>query len=197
MIVGHFATALFPRHRMPAAPLWLLLLCANLADFLWIALGFAGLEAPEPSSMLEATFGNMKVEMPFSHDLLPTLALAGVTSAVVWLGWRRGPLAAWCGALVVLHLVCDLVCGFRHNVAGPQTPAIGMNLYGAAPMTAIVLETVFGALCVAWFLWAERRAGRPISRGRALGLFALFAGGAIVWLPTATIPLGNVFGIAR
>ena len=195
MIIGHFATALVPHARRVGVPLWVLLLCSNLADFLWLALTMAGIEHATPDSMWEATCANLEVAMPVSHDLLPTIVLAAlVAGAVGWrYGTRRGAVA--CGILVLLHLACDLLCGYEHNLAGPATRAVGLNLYQRSPHVAIVLEAAFGALCVSLYRRERRVRGDALSARGLAGLYALFVGGALVWLPTATIPLGSLPGM--
>ena len=59
---------------------------------------------------------------------------------------------------------------------------------------AIIIEAVFGAACALWFLRAERDAGRQLPPRRGLILYAIFVLGALIWLPTATVPLGSFLG---
>src|SRR5882672_4505704 len=90
VIVGHYAAALVPYSKLDRrAPLWLLMLCAQVPEFLWLVLSLAGVEKPSPDSMLDATFGNVKVEMLYSHNLVPALLQALVVSAIVFAVWRR------------------------------------------------------------------------------------------------------------
>ena len=194
MIVGHYATALLPWSRAPRAPLWLYLVCAQALDFLWLGLAAAGVEAPSPSSILDVTFANLRVQMVVSHDALPVLGWAALTAGVVLAVTRDGRVALWCGALVVGHLLCDLLSGFGHTLCGAGSPAIGLDLYGRAPRLALVIEAVFGAACVLAFAASERRQGRPLTIRRQAALHAVFVGGALAWLPTATTPLGRWLG---
>ena len=71
MIVGHYAAALVPYSRLEGRPLWLLLVCANVPEFLWLALALAGVEPTKPASLLDATFPNIDVHMTYSHNLIP------------------------------------------------------------------------------------------------------------------------------
>lgn len=192
MIIGHYATALVPYGIGVRAPLWVFLLCANLADFLWLALIFLGKEVPEPSSMWTATFQNLRVNMEISHGLAPTLILGGITGIVVFLIWRDLASGIWAAVLVLAHFGADLLSGFEHDFAGIP---ISLNLYGRAPHAALLVEAAFGALCVFWYLRSARARGDEITSKQAKILYALFIVGALVWLPTATIPLGQVFGI--
>lgn len=196
MIVGHYATALIPRRFQPSAPFWLFLLASNLSDFLWILLGLMGHEAPKPSSMWLATFQNISVAMPYSHDALPTLLIALVFTILVYLFFKNFKTALWCGALVIVHLLCDLLSGFSHYLAGPETPKIGLGLYNEAPHLALFFEALVGALCVTWYLADRKKSGLLTSAKTKILLYSVFVGGALLWLPTATLPLGKVFGIS-
>jgi hypothetical protein len=192
MIVGHYAPALIAYQRAPRGPLWLYLLAAGWQDLLWLGLAIAGLEVPQPGSPLEATFQNLRVEMTYSHDLLPTLWWAAVFALLGLIIARNRRAAFWCGALVIIHTLTDLVTGFPHHVFGPDSATVGLNLYGRLPELSIVAEAVFGAACVGWFSRARARAGRPLFPGTALGLYAVFVLGALAWLPTARVPLGQL-----
>ncbi len=196
MIVGHYATALIPRRLQPEAPFWLLLLASNLSDFLWILLGLLGLEAPRPSSLWLATFQNIAVEMPYSHDGLPTLLLAIAFTVLVLILFRNLKTALWCGVLVIVHLLCDLLSGYPHHLAGNETAKIGLGLYNTAPHLALFLEALVGGLCVAWYLYDRKKAGLNTSRKTQTLLYLVFVGGALIWLPTATLPLGKVLGVS-
>ena len=68
MIVGHYAAAVVPYSRLEGRPLWLLLVCANVPEFLWLALALAGVEPTSPASLLDATFPNIDVHMTYSHN---------------------------------------------------------------------------------------------------------------------------------
>lgn len=192
MIAGHFATALLPKARHPELPMVWLLTAAQLPDFLWIVLGFLGIEAPEPASLLDATFANIRVQMTFSHDVLPTLGVAACFGAIVLLAGKGRRLAGWCAALVLLHLGCDLVSGFEHHLCGPSSPAVGLATYTRAPHVALAIETLVSLLCVTYYDAALRRRGTPLARGRRLALYGVLVGGILIWWPTATIPLTDM-----
>ena len=65
MVLGHYASAFLLRPHLPQAPFWLLLLTANLAEFLWLALALVGVEPTKPESILDATFNNLDVHMTY------------------------------------------------------------------------------------------------------------------------------------
>lgn len=189
MILGHYASALVAKTELPKFPLWILLICANLADFIWIALGFAGVEAPLPKSVLDATFNNIMVTMTYSHDLLPTILLAIAIYFLVRIFAKSPKAAVWCAGLVILHFECDLVAGYEHHIAGTDSPSIGLNTYQRAPHTALIIEAVFAIVCIYLFTNRMRQQGQAIPRKTQILLYGFFLIGILAWWPTATIPL--------
>jgi len=145
MIVGHYAAALIPYSRLKESrtPFWLLLLCANVPEFLWLLLALLGIEPASPASMFDASFSSLDVHMTYSHNLIPGL-LQGVAVGVLVYGWlRRGDVALWCGFLAAFHVLCDLVVGFEHQLWGPGSARVSLNTYASAPYLAIAIELVF------------------------------------------------------
>jgi membrane-bound metal-dependent hydrolase YbcI (DUF457 family) len=189
MIVGHYAAALVPYSRLEGRPLWLLLVCANVPEFLWLVLALAGVEPTSPASLLDATFPNLDVHMTYSHNLVPALIQGVIVFALVQAIWRDRPLALWCGALTVVHVLCDLLVGFKHELLGPDSPQVSLDTYGHAPVLAIAIELVFALGCVYAYLTMEQRRGRPLTRRRGVALYAVFAVGILIWLPATTTPL--------
>lgn len=185
MIIGHYAAALIPHQQDAKTPVGFYLFMANVSDLLWLVFAVWGLETPVPGSLFSASFSNLRVEMPYSHDLVPTLAWAALAALVAFAVWRRAAPAMWSAALVLTHEACDLLAGFSHWVWGPGTPTVGLDLYGRAPETALVIEALFGVACTWWYLRSRARAGRPVRPATAYGLYAVFAGGALIWLPIA------------
>lgn len=192
MIVGHYAAALVPYSRLEGRPLWLLLLCANVPEFLWLGLALAGIEPTQPASLLDATFPNLQVQMTYSHNLVPGLVQGVLVFGVVQAIWRDRALALWCGALTIVHVLCDLVVGFDHQLLGPSSPQVSLDTYGNMPQIAILIELVFALACIHFFLRSEARRGRPLSRGRRGALYAVFVGGILAWLPATSLSLREV-----
>ena len=189
MIVGHYAAALVPYSRLEGRPLWLLLVCANVPEFLWLALALAGVEPTKPASLLDATFPNIDVHMTYSHNLIPGVIQGVIVFALVYAIWRDRPLALWCGALAVIHVLCDLLVGFKHELLGPNSPQVSLDTYGHAPVLAIAIELTFALGCVYAYLKSERRRERPVTRGRSVALYAVFAVGILMWLPATSMSL--------
>ncbi|MDF1665906.1 MAG: hypothetical protein P1V97_29385, partial [Planctomycetota bacterium] len=88
-----------------------------------------GLETLSPHRFLDASFMNMHSDMPVSHDVLPVLGWTLGFAGVVWALTRNSKAALWCGGLIAFHEILDLVVGFPHRLAGPETPEFGLALY--------------------------------------------------------------------
>ena len=194
MIVGHYAAALVPYSRLEGRPLWLLLVCANVPEFLWLALALAGVEPTKPASLLDATFPNIDVHMTYSHNLVPGVIQGVIVFALVYAIWRDRPLALWCGALTVIHVLCDLLVGFKHELLGPDSPQVSLDTYGHVPVLAIGIELVFALGCIYAYLTSEARRGRALTRRRSVALYTVFAVGILLWLPATSMSLRQTFG---
>ena len=195
MIVGHYAAALVPYTKLDGRPLWLLLLCANVPEFLWLLLALLDVEPASPPSLLDATFQNLQVAMTYSHNLLPGLAQGVIVFAIVLACFRDRPLALWCGVLTVVHVLCDLVVGFEHQLLGPGSVQVSLDTYGHAPHLAILIELAFALACLFYFQRSEQRRGRPLERRRLMALYAVFTVGILAWLPAATMPLREMLAM--
>lgn len=196
MIVGHYAAALLPYARRTDLPFPALLVCANLPELVWLGLALVGVEAPDPPGVLDATFANLHVDMTFSHNLVPALLQAALATGVVHARWRRPALSLWCGALVVLHVLCDYVVGFEHQLLGADSLVVSLNSYGRWPIGAIFIELAFALACVGWFAWGRASVGRPFPRTRLAALAAVLGVGILAWAPAAHTPLRALLGLS-
>jgi len=194
MMIGHYATALVAKDRVPEGALWLFLIASQVADLAMVLLTFAGVESMEPQRFVDVALKGLSVDMTYSHDLIPMLAWAAGMAIFGWIISRSGAVALTCGLLVVVHEAIDLVAGFPHHVMGASTPRLGMDLYGHQPELALALEVLLGATCVWFFVRGRRRAGRPLRRSRVVGLYALFIGMPMTFLPMASEPISRFFG---
>jgi membrane-bound metal-dependent hydrolase YbcI (DUF457 family) len=158
-----------------------------------LALALAGVEPTHPASLLDATFPTLDVHMTYSHNLIPGFIQGLVVFAIVFATWRDRPLALWCGALTVVHVLCDLLVGFKHELLGPDSPQVSLDTYGHAPVLAIAIELAFALGCIYAFLRMEKRHGRPFTCGRATALYAAFVIGILAWLPATTMSLRQAF----
>jgi hypothetical protein len=189
VIIGHYAAALIPYSRLKTTPFWLLLLCANVPEFLWLLLALLGIEPVSPPSLFDATLKDLQVAMTYSHNLVPGLLQGGIVAALVYAWFRNRQLALWCGFLTVLHVLCDLVVGFEHQLLAPDSMRVSLNSYGTMPYVAMAIEAMFCIGCVAWYQFEEKKRGRALSLKRVFALYAVFLVGVAIWIPTATSSL--------
>lgn len=197
MIAGHYTTVLIAKQKIPHAPLWLLLFSAIGLDIIWIFFATIGLETPTPTSWLDATLMNMRVDMPYSHDLLP---LIGWTFLFLILGWavtREWTIGYWCAALVVVHWLCDFVVGFEHHVIGNDGINLGLNLYNTHPIVGLMIEACFAAICIIIFDIFRKKQGFSTNKSVLIALTILFVGGTLLLVPLAHTTLAEWFQIAR
>lgn len=195
MIVGHYAAALIPYSRLKQYPFWLLLLCANVPEFLWLVLALFNVEPVSPPSLMDATFQNLQVAMTYSHNLIPGFIQGAVVAGLVYLWFRNKTLAFWCGFLTALHVLCDLIVGFEHQLWSPDSARVSLNTYGTMPTVAISIELVFSVACVYWYQWSEKNRGRELPRVQVAALYAVFIVGVGAWFPTATYSLREQLNI--
>lgn len=199
MTMGHYATALIPWSRSRSWPLWLLLICAQLGDLLWLVLTLAGIEKAEPHDILDVSMLGLQTEMLWSHGLATVLLQAALVAAVVFAAYKDRALAAWCGALVVGHLLCDFVCGWKHEIAGAGSLRAGLGMYESSPsiFAAYAIEAAFGAACVWWFVRRRDEAGERLSTRARAALYGVFSGGALLLVGTTTHSLRDVLAQLR
>lgn len=189
MIVGHYASALIPYSRLKSYPFWLLLLCANIPEFLWLFLAVINVEPVIPASLLDATFLNLQVHMTYSHNLIPGFIQGIIVGSVVYLFYRQKDIAWWCGFLTTFHVLSDAIIGFEHQLLGTNSITTSLNTYGNIPHLAIVMELGFSVVCVYWYGYSEKKSGRTMPKKQRFALYAVFIIGIMMWFPAATIPL--------
>ena len=129
--------------------------------------------------------GPAHLELILTHDLLPTLpwlAAAVLAGRGLFGRWREGRIAA---TLVAVHAACDLLSGYPHFVAGPDTPSLGLGLYYAAPRAAVALEVAFAAVVLGWVTNRERQAGLVRSGTTWASRAIVFGGGLATSFATA------------
>lgn len=195
MVLGHYASAFLVRPHLPAAPFWLLLLTANLAEFLWLALALVGVEPTKPDSILDATFHNLDVHMTYSHNVVPNLVLGVVVLVCVQAIWKNWKLSVACAFLTCLHVWSDFIVGFQHELLGPSSMKIGLNSYGRFPYVAILIEWLFALACLTYFIFAEKARGRTPARKKMILLYSTFTIGILAWLPNAYTPMRKLLGL--
>ncbi|HMV77408.1 MAG TPA: hypothetical protein PL048_00860 [Leptospiraceae bacterium] len=192
MILGHYASALIPYSRFKKYPFWILLLSANVPEFLWLILAFSGVEKTIPASLSDATFQNLKVNMIYSHNLVPAFLQGTAVGVLILSVFRDRSFAFWCGFLAFFHVLCDLVVGFEHQVLGADSPVVSLNSYFLFPHAAILIECAFSFACVFWYIHTEKKQGMALTKRKIVYLFLFFGIGVLMWMPNATVPLKDI-----
>lgn len=195
MTMGHFATALVPASRLRDAPVAFLLVCANLPDFVWMALAFGGLEPTTPTSFLDVSIQTLHAEMLFSHGAVWVLGFAAGVAGAGYALYRRREVAIWATVVVIVHLLCDYLSGWEHEVFGAGSLRVGLDLYRRSPVLAFAIEAAFAAALVTFYVRSERAQGRGPSPKRTAALYAVFAGGSLFFIANATHSMRQLFGL--
>jgi membrane-bound metal-dependent hydrolase YbcI (DUF457 family) len=194
MVIGHYAAALLPVAHKVKAPFWLFLLCAQIPEFLWLLLAILGLEPTLPASILDAALSNLQVDMKYSHNLVPAILQAVLTGFLVRFFFKNWTLALWCGVLVVIHVLCDYIVGYAHQVMWYESMPIGLNTYTYSPYLAVFIELVFAMSIIGYLQW--RRGGdSDFPKKKMITLYFTFAVGILALLPSAKIPLRVWLGL--
>lgn len=195
MIAGHYATALVAQQQAPRGHIAYYLVAAQFPDLLWQIFHFVGLEPATPDNIMATSLDNLRAEMTYSHDMLPTLgwiALAIVVGRVLFGAWRPG-LAG--GALVLVHTVADGLSGYPHHLFGPHSPTVGFGLYASAPYLAVLVEGVFTLAVMGWVVRTDQRAGVRRARATYIVWGLVFGGGLAFTMASANLSIAEVLGV--
>ncbi len=194
MVAGHLTTALLAKQRAPKGHIAFYLIASQLLDMLWLAFHYLGLEVTAPDNFMAVTLDSLKVDMTYSHDLLPVpfWALITVVAGRALFGsWRPG----WVGGLlVVLHALTDYVGAYEHFVFGPDTQVVSTGLYYTAPYLAVGLELLFIVVTMTWVVRTDARDGIRRSRATWRAWVAVFAGGTAFMFLSAGHSLADLLG---
>ena len=160
MVAGHLSFAFLAKARWPRAALVALLVATILPDL-------ADFVLPQGNQCRSSC------EL-YTHAVPAVLVLAALMSALVWEIWHRRVTAVLAGALVVLHVACDFLTGFKPFwLGGPPT---GLGLY-RFPVADFGLEATMSA--VGWLVLrrsaeAPRWAAHPVMLLTLLTVQAVF-----------------------
>ena len=192
MIIGHFAPALIPYHRLDhRVPIAWLLFCSAFNDFLFPILTLVGIEHAVPSSLFDASIQNLSIDTTYSHGPVFSLIYATILGLVTYLWLQDRRAALWCSALVVLHTLIDFVWGYDHFLWGPDSVLLSVGLFNRAPVFALFTELLVTMAIVGWYIRAEARSGRSLPKSRQWALISLFGFGVAFWFITATRSLAE------
>jgi hypothetical protein len=124
LIIGHIGLAFAARWKVPRAPLAILLVATFIPDLLRAFLRFAGFAE-------YAALG--------SHRFPWFVYLAIGTAVLAYVVTRSLPAAFITGALVILHIACDLISGTKELWS--NGPDVALELQARAPAIEFLLET--------------------------------------------------------
>jgi hypothetical protein len=154
--VDHAATALIIKRRFPSVSLTPLLLSVQAMELAWVGLNYLGIERTTTEISVHSVADIHLAYMPFSHSA----ATAAAGALLIWLFVEKGldrPLLGRAIAIGVFsHLILDVVTHAPDIPLWPGSswPALGLGLYGRAPMWAFALEIAYGLLC--WWVYRGR-----------------------------------------
>jgi hypothetical protein len=176
MLAGHYTTAFVAKGVAPQTPLWLLLVAAQLVDFLWVFAILSGIEHARLDPALASNPLDL-YHMPWTHSLAGTLVWAALAFAAsrALLGLQSFS-ALLVAGVVTSHWFLDLLVHRPDLTIAGGTP-IGLGLWNY-PVAAWALEVV---LVMASVAFAMRSAVTSASSRRAW----LVLGGALVLLQTS------------
>jgi len=195
MIVGHFATAFVAQKEDKKAPLLFFLIISQLQDLLWLVFHYLGLEVTTPSHVLETSFKTIKVDMLYSHDLLPTLFwifTAFLLGKLIFKSTKTGVISA---LLVVGHTILDSISGFSHHVFGQHSHSIGFGFYDSNIYLAIALEVIFTALILVYAYKDHSLEDFKKNLKSFLVLIGVYLYGIVFLLLTAEKSFSELFGL--
>ena len=167
--IDHAATALLIKRRYPAVPITPVLLAVQAMEFAWVALNYLGVERTTTEPVVRSVADIHLAHIPYSHSVAIPVLAALLAWLVLERGFGRAALGRAVGLGIVSHLVLDLAT-HAHDIVlwpGHPQPALGLGLYGEAPLAAFVVELVFGIIC-----WWVYRGGRGLLAVIVLGNLA-------------------------
>jgi hypothetical protein len=153
--INHVATALLLKKKIPAAPLFGLILAVEAVEYLWVALNLIGVEQTIIDTDMASVADVHLVHMPFSHSIVGSLIFAILVGGVIlWRGGRARYAVAGAMALGTLsHILLDLVVHAPDIALAPliDEAKFGTGLYATVPLVALGVETLWGIYC--WWIY--------------------------------------------
>ncbi len=184
MFIGHYSTALVGKACAPKAPLWTMVLAAQLVDVAWAVFIATGIEALRFDTSL-ATNPFDLFDIPYSHSLPATLLWAAGTYVLLrrfagnWLGQREAVVIA---LVVASHWFADLLVHRPDLIVWGDTK-VGFGLWDY-PGIALCLEVFVVIAGLVYLLTRQDLDYR--SRRRILGFGMLLIA---IQLSTLVIPM--------
>lgn len=173
--IDHAATALLVKRRYPSVSMVPLLVSVQAMELAWVGLNYLGVERTSTDAAVD-TVANIHLSyMPYSHSLLVPVVAAILVWLLIEKGLGRAALGRAVGIGIASHLVLDLLT-HSHDIVlwpGRASPALGLGLYGSAPMIAFALELAYGVFC--WRVYRGSRALLALIVGANLANLTLFS----------------------
>ena len=144
--IGHAATALLIKKKLPAASIFPLLISVQLVEICWVIFNYLGWEH------FSVTNGKLHLDfLPFSHSVFSGVMAALISFAIINWGYKNRKLAIAFAIGVLSHIVIDMVFHESDIRLSPfsATPAWGLGIIDY-PFLDFVLELLYG-ICCWWY----------------------------------------------
>jgi hypothetical protein len=184
VLAGHYAPAFLGKAGAREAPLWALLLAAQLVDVVHMILLLLGLERTTLDPTLPSN--PLVIEhVPYTHSLLASVGWAILVYLVAWkwLGSRRA--AVVLALVTVSHWFLDLIVHRPDLTLYGVAPKLGLGLWNH-PALAHAVELAVLGVSVAVYWWRVRPRPRVLA---VIGVLALVQIFAIVGPPPTQVPV--------
>ncbi|CAN5914972.1 hypothetical protein BH11GEM1_BH11GEM1_00420 [soil metagenome] len=160
MVTGHLSFAFLAKARWPRAAFVALLVATILPDL-------ADFVLPQGNQC------RTSCEL-YTHAVPAVLVLAVLMSALAWEIWHRKVTAVLAGGLVVLHVACDLLTGFKPFWLGGPPTGLGLYRFQLADFALEATMSALGWLVLRRSAEAPRWAVHPVTLLALLTMQAAF-----------------------
>ncbi|MBC7673628.1 MAG: hypothetical protein H7247_14510 [Polaromonas sp.] len=160
MVTGHLSVAFMAKARWPRAAFVALLVATilpDLADFV----------------LPQGTQCRTSCEL-YTHAVPAVLVLAALMSALAWEIWHRRITALLAGGLVVLHVACDFLTGFKPFWLGGPPTGLALYRYQGADFAVEAAMSTIGWVVLRRSAEAPRWAVHPVMLMALLAIQAAF-----------------------
>ena len=144
--IGHAATALLIKKKLPAASIFPLLISVQLVEIFWVIFNYLGWEH------FTVTNGKLHLDfLPYSHSVFSGVVAALISFAIINWGYKNRKLAVAFAIGVLSHIVIDMVF---HESDIRLSPFSAIPVWGLGiidyPILNFVLELMYG-ICCWWY----------------------------------------------
>jgi hypothetical protein len=159
MFIGHFAPALLAATHKDAPSLPVLFVAAQLVDWAFFLLVFAGIESMRFAPGISVMNPMDLYHMPYTHSLFGGAIWALGFGALIWVVTKNRTGALLAAVVVLSHWFLDYLVHIPDMTISGSPPKLGLGLWNH-PMIEMPLELAltFGSL------WLYAKARRPANR---------------------------------